>query len=39
MLGQTQTATYRWLVAYARRYGFVNYVFEPWHWEWIGEVP
>ena len=18
----------------AHRYGFVNYVFEPWHWEW-----
>ena len=28
---------YRWLVANAGRFGFVNYVFEPWHWEWTGE--
>ena len=20
----------------AARFGFVNYVFEPWHWEWVG---
>jgi hypothetical protein len=32
----SRTATYRWLVANAHRYGFVNYVFEPWHWEWVG---
>ena len=38
-LWQTRTATYRWMVANARRYGFVNYVFEPWHWEWTGEEP
>jgi hypothetical protein len=38
-LFQTRTATYRWLVRNARRYGFVNYVFEPWHWEWTGEPP
>ena len=30
---------YRWLVANAARFGFVNYVFEPWHWEWTGERP
>lgn len=35
-LYQSQTATYRWLVANAHRFGFVNYVFEPWHWEWTG---
>jgi len=29
--------SYRWLLVNARRYGFVNYVFEPWHWEWTGE--
>lgn len=29
-------ATYRWLVANAHRFGFVPYVFEPWHWEWVG---
>jgi hypothetical protein len=30
-------APYRWLVANAGRFGFVNYAFEPWHWEWTGE--
>ncbi|QUD87232.1 D-alanyl-D-alanine carboxypeptidase family protein [Phenylobacterium montanum] len=38
-LFQSKTAAYRWLVRNARRYGFVNYVFEPWHWEWTGEKP
>ena len=38
-LYQARTPAYRWLVANARRYGFVNYVFEPWHWEWTGERP
>ena len=38
-LYQTQTATYRWLLANAKRFGFVNYVFEPWHWEWTGQAP
>lgn len=32
---QTRTPAYRWLVANAARFGFVNYVFEPWHWEWV----
>lgn len=36
-LFQAQTPAYRWLVANARRFGFVNYVFEPWHWEWAGD--
>lgn len=31
------TPVYRWLVANAARFGFVNYPYEPWHWEWIGE--
>jgi hypothetical protein len=35
-LYQTHTPAYRWLVKNAARYGFVNYVFEPWHWEWVG---
>ena len=35
-LYQTQTVTYHWLVQNAARFGFVNYVFEPWHWEWTG---
>jgi hypothetical protein len=35
-LYQSQTPAYRWLVRNARRYGFVPYVYEPWHWEWAG---
>lgn len=38
-LFMTHTPTYRWLLANARRFGFVNYPFEPWHWEWTGEAP
>jgi D-alanyl-D-alanine carboxypeptidase len=38
-LYMTRTATYRWLLANAGRFGFVNYPFEPWHWEWTGEPP
>lgn len=38
-LHMTGTATYRWLVRNAGRFGFVNYPFEPWHWEWTGESP
>lgn len=38
-LHMTRTATYRWLVKNAGRFGFVNYPFEPWHWEWTGESP
>jgi hypothetical protein len=33
----SETNAYRWLVKNARRYGFVNYVFEPWHWEYVEE--
>ncbi|MDB5429439.1 MAG: peptidase, partial [Caulobacter sp.] len=36
-LFQSRGPAYRWLVANAGRYGFVNYAFEPWHWEWTGE--
>lgn len=35
-LWMSQTPTYRWLVRNAATYGFVNYAFEPWHWEWAG---
>ena len=38
-LAQVRGPAYRWLIANARRFGFVNYVFEPWHWEWTGETP
>jgi D-alanyl-D-alanine carboxypeptidase len=37
-LFQTRTAAYRWLVNNADRFGFVNYPFEPWHWEWRHKV-
>ena len=33
----SRSAAYRWLVANGSRFGFVNYPFEPWHWEWTGE--
>lgn len=35
-LYMSQTPTYQWLVRNAGRFGFVNYVYEPWHWEWVG---
>jgi hypothetical protein len=35
----TRTRAYRWLVANADRFGFLNYPYEPWHWEWTGEPP
>jgi zinc D-Ala-D-Ala carboxypeptidase len=38
-LYMSRTATYAWLIANAHRFGFVNYPFEPWHWEWSGEAP
>ncbi len=33
----SRSPAYRWLVLNAGRFGFVNYPFEPWHWEWTGE--
>ncbi|HYD46236.1 MAG TPA: D-alanyl-D-alanine carboxypeptidase family protein [Phenylobacterium sp.] len=38
-LAMSRSPAYRWLVKNAHRYGFANYVFEPWHWEWTGEAP
>tara|TARA_R110002124_G_scaffold268544_1_gene436164 strand:+ start:380 stop:1267 length:888 start_codon:yes stop_codon:yes gene_type:complete len=35
-LHMARGATYRWLVRNAGRFGFVPYVYEPWHWEWAG---
>lgn len=35
-LWQSRGPAYRWLVRNAWRYGFVNYVYEPWHWEYVG---
>jgi len=34
-LHMSRSATYRWLVRNAGRFGFVPYAFEPWHWEWV----
>lgn len=36
-LYMSRTPAYRWMVANAGRFGFSNYLFEPWHWEWTGE--
>lgn len=33
----SKTAAYRWMVKNAARFGFVNYAFEPWHWEFVGQ--
>lgn len=30
---------YRWLVRNAGRFGFVPYVYEPWHWEYVHPWP
>lgn len=35
-LALSRTPTYRWLVANAGRFGFVPYLYEPWHWEYVG---
>jgi LAS superfamily LD-carboxypeptidase LdcB len=36
-LHMSQTPAYLWMVKNAGRFGFVNYVFEPWHWEYVEE--
>lgn len=36
-LVMARSPLYRWMVSNAGRFGFVNYVYEPWHWEWTGE--
>lgn len=36
-LVMARSPLYRWMVWNAGRFGFVNYVYEPWHWEWTGE--
>lgn len=38
-LMMARSPAYRWLVDNADRFGFVNYPFEPWHWEWTGAAP
>jgi hypothetical protein len=34
---QTQTPVYKWLVKNANKFGFYNYYYEPWHWEYVGK--
>ena len=36
-LAMSRSPLYRWMVVNAGRFGFVNYAYEPWHWEWTGE--
>lgn len=35
-LHQSRGPAYRWLVLNAGRFGFINYIYEPWHWEYVG---
>lgn len=35
-LWMSRGPTYRWLVQNAGRFGFVPYLYEPWHWEFVG---
>jgi D-alanyl-D-alanine carboxypeptidase len=34
----SRSTIYRWLVKNAGRFGFTNYPFEPWHWEFAGST-
>lgn len=34
---QVETKAYKWLVKNAERFGFYNYFYEPWHWEYVPE--
>jgi D-alanyl-D-alanine carboxypeptidase len=34
---QAQSPLYAWMLDHAGQFGFVNYYYEPWHWEWQGE--
>lgn len=33
----SHSPAYLWLVSNAHRFGFVPYLYEPWHWEYVGE--
>jgi D-alanyl-D-alanine carboxypeptidase len=33
---QIRSRGYQWMLRNAGRFGFVNYFFEPWHWEYVG---
>ena len=34
---QVKTKAYQWLVKNAEKFGFYNYFYEPWHWEYVRE--
>lgn len=34
---QVETKVYKWLVKNAEKFGFYNYFYEPWHWEYVPE--
>lgn len=34
---QIETKAYKWLVKNAGKFGFYNYFYEPWHWEYVPE--
>lgn len=34
---QIETKAYKWLVENAHKFGFYNYFYEPWHWEYVPE--
>lgn len=34
---QIETKAYKWLVKNAYKFGFYNYFYEPWHWEYVPE--
>lgn len=36
-LAMARSPLFKWMVVNAGRFGFVNYAYEPWHWEWTGE--
>ena len=38
-LSMARGLAYRWMLANGPAFGFVNYGFEPWHWEWTGQAP
>jgi D-alanyl-D-alanine carboxypeptidase len=35
---QVRTPVYQWLVRNADRFGFRPYYYEPWHWEYVGDL-
>ena len=38
-LHMSRGAAYQWLVMNAGRFGFTPYLYEPWHWEYVGGTP